>query len=130
MILLAVLYIQFLSIDLSLYTDFCLSLEGLLLLPLGLVIGVQAPVMIHNCVHGNVKIKWCNQVFGETCGVYVLLGMAAFELNHHMHHVHFDTDLDPHNPEGKSSFHFSLPITFLFSRYFFYFLPCFIHLSP
>lgn len=99
---LAVIGIQSRFVDWSHYRAFDLSLHGLWLMPLGLILGVQIPVLIHNCVHGNIKIKWLNQVLGELAGVYVLLGMAAFELNHRMHHAHADSDMDPHNPEGKS----------------------------
>ncbi len=101
-LLVLTLLIQYQFINRDLYLNFELDLTGLFFLPLGAIIGIQAPVMIHNCVHGNIKVKALNQVFGEICGVYVLLGMAAFELNHHMHHVHSDTELDPHNPKGKS----------------------------
>jgi len=97
----AIVSLQVVYFDFSIFTDFSLSLSGLYLLPLGLIIGVKAPVLIHNCVHGNLKVPWMNQVAGELCGVYVLLGMAAFELNHRMHHVHSDSELDPHNPKNK-----------------------------
>lgn len=80
--------------------------KGLLLLPLGLTIAVIIPTLIHNCVHGNFRWKWLNQVIGELAGFYVLLGMAAFEINHRMHHVHHDTNLDPHNPQRQSFFFF------------------------
>lgn len=82
------------------------SFKGLLLLPIGLIIGVQVPALMHNCVHGNMKPKKLNLILGELAGVYILLGMAAFEINHRMHHVYADTDLDPHNPEGKKFFKF------------------------
>lgn len=96
----------FFLVDWHSYTNFQLSYKGLLLLPLGLIIGVQIPAIMHNCVHGNFKQKWMNRVVGELAGIYILLGMAAFEINHRMHHVHSDTDLDPHNPEGKPFFSF------------------------
>lgn len=79
---------------------------GLALLPLGLTLAVIFPTLIHNCVHGNFRRPWMNQVVGELAGFYVLLGMAAFEINHRMHHVHHDTALDPHNPEKQSFFFF------------------------
>lgn len=96
----------FFLVDWSSYTNFQMNYEGLLLLPLGLIIGVQVPAIMHNCAHGNFKHKWMNKAVGELAGIYILLGMAAFEINHRMHHVHSDTDLDPHNPEGKAFFSF------------------------
>jgi fatty acid desaturase len=45
----------------------------LLTLPLGLIIAVQMPVMIHNCVHRNLRPKWLNFLVGELVGFYVLL---------------------------------------------------------
>lgn len=86
--------------------NFDLNPYQLFLLPFGLIIGVQVPVIIHNCVHGNFRIKWLNILAGEIAGVYVLLGLAAFELNHRMHHVHSDSDMDPHNPHDKNFFKF------------------------
>ena len=97
----AVLYLQLSFIDLSTFFEFEFSWTGILLLPLGLIIGVKAPVIIHNCVHGNLRPPFLNQIAGELAGVYVLLGMAAFEINHRMHHVHSDSDLDPHNPKDR-----------------------------
>jgi stearoyl-CoA desaturase (delta-9 desaturase) len=79
---------------------------GLALFPLGLILGVKAPVLIHNCVHGNLKNSFLNQAAGELAGLYVWLGMAAFEINHRMHHVHSDSDLDPHNPKNKKFYRF------------------------
>lgn len=78
----------------------------ILLLPLGLIIAVKAPVLIHNCVHRNLRPKFLNFIAGELAGVYVLLSMATFELNHVMHHAHADSDLDPHNPYKRNFFGF------------------------
>lgn len=77
------------------------SWRGLWLLPLGLIIGIKIPVLMHNCVHGNLKPKWLNAVGGELAGIYITLAMEAFALNHMMHHANNDTDLDPHNPKGR-----------------------------
>lgn len=92
------LYIQY---QLTNFDDF-FSLEfsswQILLLPFGLIIGVQIPVLIHNCVHRNLRPRMANFIVGELAGFYVLLSMASFELNHVMHHAHSDSDLDPHNP--------------------------------
>ena len=82
--------------------------QGLLLLPLGLVLGVKVPVWMHNSVHGNFRIPWVNRVVGELCGVAIMLGMEAFALNHLMHHAYPDSDLDPHNPNQKKGNLFAL----------------------
>lgn len=100
-ILSTVIYLQLQFIDLNSFFSFEFSWYGFLLLPVGLIIGVKAPVLIHNCVHGNLRPPLLNQIAGELAGLYVLLGMAAFEINHRMHHVHSDSDLDPHNPHQK-----------------------------
>jgi fatty acid desaturase len=84
----------------------------LMVFPLGLIFAVIAPVTIHNCVHGNFKQKYLNNVIGEITGVYVLLSMAAFELNHVMHHAHSDSELDPHNPHNRNFFGFFLANNF------------------
>lgn len=105
-VMLAVVALQAYFIDWKAFQAFFVRWEELLLLPIGLIVGVKVPVLIHNCVHGNVKIKWLNSVLGELAGVYVLLGMAAFELNHRMHHTHSDGELDPHNPHNKKFFLF------------------------
>lgn len=79
---------------------------GFLLLPLGLILAIQIPVLAHNCVHGNLRHKFLNIVCGEIAGVYTLLGFEAFGLNHIFHHAFSDTDLDPHNPTGKPFYKF------------------------
>jgi fatty-acid desaturase len=78
-----------------------MTIWSLILLPLGLIIGVKAPALMHNCVHRNLRPTILNFISGEIVGVYILLGLAPFELNHTMHHAHADTDLDPHNPFSK-----------------------------
>lgn len=92
--------------DWSSYQSLSIDWRGFLLLPIGLVIGVAIPALMHNCVHGNLRKRILNNIAGELAGIYILLGMAAFELNHRMHHVYADTELDPHNPEGKKFFFF------------------------
>jgi stearoyl-CoA desaturase (delta-9 desaturase) len=85
---------------------------GLWLLPLGLILGVRIPVLMHNCVHGNLRPKILNPILGELAGVYILLGMEAFALNHWMHHAYADTSEDPHNPQGKRFLRFALANNF------------------
>ena len=77
------------------------SLFHLLLLPIGLILGIKIPVLMHNCVHKNLRPPILNIIAGELAGIYILMGLAAFELNHTMHHAYADSDLDPHNPNNK-----------------------------
>lgn len=111
-IILTVLSFQIASDNFT--TDYTLTPEWihLALFPLGLIVGVQVPVLIHNCVHRNFKIRILNTIAGELAGFYVLLSMASFELNHIMHHSHADTDLDPHNPYNRGFFMFFLANNF------------------
>ncbi len=99
---LTVVSLQWSFINSAEFMQFNFAWWQVLLLPIGLIIGVKMPVLIHNCVHGNMKPKIMNQIAGELAGVYVLLSMAAFELNHFMHHAHSDSHLDPHNPHKRS----------------------------
>lgn len=101
LVLTCLLILQWNLIDKSVFFQLDLNISSLWLLPIGLIIGVKAPVLIHNCVHGNLKTPFLNQLAGELAGMYVWLGMAAFEINHRMHHAHADSDLDPHNPSGR-----------------------------
>ena len=96
----------FISIDWKNFFHWQSSWWPLAFLPLGLILGVKVPVLIHNCVHGNLKNKKYNQVIGELAGLYIWLGMAAFEINHRLHHVYSDTNLDPHNLKNKNFAHF------------------------
>jgi fatty acid desaturase len=105
-VILTILSIQFRLIDLNEMMTLDIHWWQLCLLPLGLIISVKAPVLIHNCVHRNLKPKIMNQIAGELAGMYVLLSMASFELNHIMHHSHSDSDLDPHNPYQRNFFGF------------------------
>lgn len=78
------------------------SIWSLILFPVGLIVGIKVPVLMHNCVHRNLRPPMLNFIAGELAGVYILMGLAAFELNHIMHHAHSDTELDPHNPDKKN----------------------------
>ncbi len=107
-----VVFFQWKNLNLDDFLTFHPTWYHLLLLIPGLIIGVQIPVLIHNCVHKNLRPKMANTIFGELAGFYVLLSLAAFELNHVMHHSHSDTDLDPHNPHKKNFFSFFLANNF------------------
>lgn len=100
------LVVQYNFIDLSEMTEFHFAWWQLALFPLGLIVAVKVPVLIHNCVHKNLRPKILNIIAGEIAGFYVLLSMASFELNHIMHHSHSDSDLDPHNPYKRNFFSF------------------------
>lgn len=87
--------------------SFNYKLSYLLYLPLTFIFGLQIPVLLHNCVHYNVKPKWLNELLGEMCGFFVLFGMAPFRISHVLHHAHSDDDeLDPHPPRGKGFLQF------------------------
>lgn len=98
--------------DFTTFWTFKPGLIHLLSLPVGIIIGVKVPVLIHNCVHRNLRVKSLNNIAGELAGFYVLLSMAAFELNHIMHHAHSDEELDPHNPHKRGFFGFFLANNF------------------
>nr|BDT28512.1 fatty acid desaturase [Bacteriovorax sp. HI3] len=107
-----ILYIQYQLTDIKALSNLPMNPWHLALLPIGLIIGVQVPVLMHNCVHRNLRPPLLNTIMGEIAGVYILLGLAAFELNHTMHHAHADTDMDPHNPHKKNFFKFLLANNF------------------
>lgn len=106
LVILAILALQLKFVNLDEILHFKLDLWPVLLLPIGLIIAVQIPVLIHNTVHRNLRPKILNFIVGELAGFYVLLSMASFELNHVMHHAHADSDLDPHNPYKRNFFGF------------------------
>lgn len=77
-----------------------------LLLPLAVFFGIKIPTLMHNCVHGNLKSPLLNFLIGELTCFFVLMGMGIITINHTLHHAYSDSDLDPHNPSGKSFFQF------------------------
>ncbi len=74
----------------------------LALLPAAILAGIQVPVLMHNCMHGNIKPRWVNEVLGEFAAFFALMGLAILRINHTFHHAHADTSNDPHDPAGKS----------------------------
>ncbi|HXH30105.1 MAG TPA: fatty acid desaturase [Bacteriovoracaceae bacterium] len=97
-------------------TAFDFELWQLLLLPAALILAVMVPVLIHNCVHRNLRPRFLNFIAGELAGYYVLLSMASFELNHLMHHSHPDSALDPHNPHRRNFLNFFFANNFAGTR--------------
>lgn len=84
--------------------------EIFLLIPLAFYLGIKIPTTMHNCFHRNLG-RWSHLV-GELTSLFVLLSYGIMCINHTFHHVHSDTELDPHNPEGKSFFYFFLTASF------------------
>ena len=80
---------------------FHLSLPLLALVPFSVMLGVAAPALLHNAVHGNLPRPWMNEVLGEVIGFFVLFGLGPFRISHFLHHAFADTDRDPHPPLGK-----------------------------
>ncbi len=74
----------------------------LALLAAAVLASIQVPVLMHNCMHGNVKPRWPNEVLGELAAFFALMGLATLRVNHMFHHTHADTESDPHDPAGKS----------------------------
>ncbi|HXH30104.1 MAG TPA: fatty acid desaturase [Bacteriovoracaceae bacterium] len=96
--------IALLPLDLSLD----LTLYHLAVLPLAFFTGIQVPVLMHNCMHGNLRWRWANLIAGELSSFFALTGLEVLRLNHALHHAHSDTANDPHNPAQKSFFAFFL----------------------
>ncbi|MBC7714141.1 MAG: fatty acid desaturase [Rhizobacter sp.] len=92
------------------FMDFQFSLHlnntYLLYLPVALLFGIQVPTLMHNCVHGNLKLKKLNFIIGELTCFFVLMGMGIISINHTLHHAHSDSHMDPHNPADKSFLRF------------------------
>lgn len=98
----AILAAQIHFTNFSTLINFEFTLWSVVLFPLGIIAGIKIPVLMHNCVHRNLRPPLLNLIAGELAGIYILMGLAAFELNHTMHHAHADSDLDPHNPNNKN----------------------------
>lgn len=78
----------------------------LIVVPLSILLGLQAPALMHNTVHFNIKPRWLNEILGEVCGFFVLFGLGPFRISHFLHHAFADTKFDPHPPEGRGFLHF------------------------
>lgn len=86
--------------------DFDFSNWHFLTIPVAMIIGVQAPALLHNAVHFNLRPLWLNDLIGEALGFFVLFGLGPFRISHFLHHAHADSIADPHPPNGRSFFHF------------------------
>ncbi|MFP5492356.1 MAG: fatty acid desaturase [Bacteriovoracia bacterium] len=84
--------------------QFAWNAWSLMLPPMWLILGIQLPVIMHNCIHGNFKTKIYNEILGESFGLYVLMSLRILRINHFLHHAHADTKNDPHAPDEDSFF--------------------------
>ena len=71
-------------------------------LPFAVLIGIQVPVLMHNCMHGNLKNKTLNLICGELSGMFALMSLGILRINHTLHHAFADSHNDPHDPSGKN----------------------------
>lgn len=82
---------------------FTVSLLDLLLIPLGVIIGLQSAYLMHNAAHGSIKPGWLNRLTGELAGLQQLMGFPGWAVPHIIHHQHpDDPEKDPHPPEHLS----------------------------
>jgi fatty acid desaturase len=71
------------------------------LVPLGLLFGVATASLMHNAVHGNLRPRAWNRLYGELLGLHQLMGFPSFALTHLFHHQFSDDPVkDPHPPSG------------------------------
>lgn len=71
-------------------------------LPFAILAGIIVPVLMHNCMHGNLKSKILNDICGELSGMFALMSLGILRINHTLHHAFSDSHMDPHDPAGKS----------------------------
>lgn len=98
LMLLTGILIQFKGID----TDFYFHYSYLFNLPFAVLFGIQVPVLMHNCMHGNLKSKTLNLICGELSGMFALMSLGILRINHTLHHAFADSHNDPHDPSGKN----------------------------
>lgn len=79
-----------------------LSWVHLSLLPIAIIAGIQIPVLMHNCMHGNLKSKFINELLGELTALFALMNLSILRINHTLHHAYADTHDDPHDPAHKN----------------------------
>jgi stearoyl-CoA desaturase (delta-9 desaturase) len=77
---------------------------------MAIVFGIKIPTTMHNCFHNNLRSA--SLLIGELTSLFVLLSYGIMCINHAYHHAHADSDLDPHNPEGKTFLNFFFTSTF------------------
>lgn len=79
----------------------------ILLMFLGIFLGGWLTMIIHNTAHEQIKPRWINRTIGELAGFTVMMGFINFLYIHILHHIHEDTEKDPHhNIEGVSFFNY------------------------
>lgn len=82
---------------------FVVGLGDAWLIPVGIIVGLQAAYLMHNAAHGNFKPNWLNRVVGELCGLQHLIGFPGWVVPHIVHHQYPDDPArDPHPPEHMS----------------------------
>lgn len=86
------------------FTGFHLNLSPLYLalLPFAIIAGIKIPVLMHNCMHANLKGHLANEICGELSGFFALMSLSILRINHTFHHAYADTEDDPHDPAHKS----------------------------
>lgn len=82
--------------------DLNLNLYYLAFLPFAVIFGIQVPVLMHNCMHGNLNSKFANFLCGELSGFFALMSLGILRINHTLHHAYADSHNDPHDPANKS----------------------------
>ncbi len=92
--------------------DLILRWEYALLLPLCFFAGIQIPVLMHNCTHGNFKSESFNSIVGELTAFFCLMSLGIVRINHTLHHAFSDTHEDPHSPGQRSFFRFFIQSQF------------------
>ncbi len=95
--------IVYLTLGHKISFNFNLQWEYLLILPFCFFAGIQIPVLMHNCTHGNFKSETLNVIVGELTAFFCLMSLGIVRVNHTLHHAFSDTKDDPH-PPGKQSF--------------------------
>ena len=99
--------INILIFEKGIYSFELTIIQGLILIPIGIVFGLVTATAFHNASHFNYGRGVLNLILSEFCGLYTLLGMRAFRVGHTLHHIHADDpENDPHPPQGLSFFQF------------------------
>jgi fatty acid desaturase len=86
----------------GLHFDFSFHYTYLFNLPFAVLFGIQIPVLMHNCMHGNLKSKTANFICGELSGLFALMSLGILRINHTLHHAYADSINDPHDPAEKN----------------------------
>lgn len=85
----------------GIHFDLSFDYSYLFNLPFAVLFGIQVPVLMHNCMHGNLKSKTANIICGELSALFALMSLGILRINHTLHHAFADTHNDPHDPSEK-----------------------------